>query len=212
MQEDPAHRWKRRPEERPSQILDAAIEVFESRGLAGARLEEIAEAAGISKGTIYLYFESKEALFRAVVERTILEAAREFPKRERTGTPTERLHQVAAELWELFRSRAFQTVYRLMIGELHRFPDLAKSFSEQVPTGGSDALAQTIEDGTASGEFGPVAPLTGARMVLALLLTHAAWCKGRVLFPGVARRTDQEVFAEVMDFCLDALRPRGTNR
>ena len=95
MDEESTGRWKRRPEERPSQILDAALEVFESRGLAGARREEIAEAAGISKGTIYLYFESKEALFRGVVERTIIGAAKEFAERERTGTAVERLHELA---------------------------------------------------------------------------------------------------------------------
>jgi AcrR family transcriptional regulator len=206
-------RWKRRPEERPSQILDAALDVFESRGLSGARLEEIAEEAGISKGTIYLYFENKEALFRAVVERTIVEAAEEFAERERTGTATERLHHLAAEFWGHFRTQAFQTVYRLVLGELHKFPELAQSYLDQVPTGASGTLASLIEDGMATGEFGSVAPLPTARMILGLLLTHAAWCERRTLFPQLAQRTDDEVFAEVMEFCQRSLSNRpGPNR
>jgi len=206
MDGNPAQRWKRCPEERPAQILDAALEIFESRGLSGARLEEIAEAAGISKGTIYLYFESKEALFRALVERTIIEAAKEFAERERTGSAAERLRQLATELWGHFRSRAFQTVYRLVLGELHKFPELARAYLDQMPSGASDTLARTIEEGTSAGEFGPVAPVPSARMVLALLLTHAAWCERRTLFPRLAQRTDDEVFAEVMEFCQRALR------
>src|SRR6478609_4648585 len=65
-------RWRRLPEERPKQILDAALEVFSERGLAAARLEDIAKRAGLSKGTIYLYFPNKEELFREVIRHTII--------------------------------------------------------------------------------------------------------------------------------------------
>jgi AcrR family transcriptional regulator len=205
MNNQPVSRWQRRPEERPGQILDAALEVFESQGLSGARLEEIAEQAGISKGTIYLYFENKESLFRAVVQRTIVAATAEFAERARTGTPSERLHQMAAELWGHFRTPAFQTVYRLVLGELHKYPELAQAYLDQVPSGGMDMLAHVIEEGTANGEFGVVDSLPTARMILALLLTHAAWCERRPLFPRLAQRTDDEVFAEVMTFCRGAL-------
>jgi AcrR family transcriptional regulator len=205
MDAHPTPRWKRRPEERPSQILDAALEVFESRGLAGARLEEIAEEAGISKGTIYLYFESKEALFRALVERTIVAATVESVERERAGTARTRLREFTSERWGHYRSREFQTIYRLVLGELHKFPELAKSYLDQVPRGAADYLARLIAEGTAGGEFAPVAPLPSARMILALLLTHAVWCERRTLFPMLAQRTDPEVFAEIMEFCEGAL-------
>ena len=65
-------RWRRLPEERPKQILEAALAVFAERGLAAARLEDIAKRAGVSKGTIYLYFENKEELFRGVVRDTVI--------------------------------------------------------------------------------------------------------------------------------------------
>ncbi|MBK7351149.1 MAG: helix-turn-helix transcriptional regulator [Gemmatimonadetes bacterium] len=63
-------RWRRRPEDRPEEILRAALRVFAERGFAQARLEEVARKAGVSKGTLYLYFDSKDALFRAVVRAT----------------------------------------------------------------------------------------------------------------------------------------------
>src|SRR6478752_3886523 len=65
-------RWRRLPEDRPRQILTAALEVFGERGLAAARLEDIAKRAGLSKGTIYLYFPNKEELFREVIRHTII--------------------------------------------------------------------------------------------------------------------------------------------
>src|ERR1700712_5869603 len=65
-------RWRRLPEERPQQILKAALAIFAERGLAQARLEDIAKRAGLSKGTIYLYFPNKEELFREVVRSTVI--------------------------------------------------------------------------------------------------------------------------------------------
>ena len=65
-------RWRRLPEERPRQILEAALTVFAERGLAAARLEDIARHAGLSKGTIYLYFPNKEELFREVIRHSVV--------------------------------------------------------------------------------------------------------------------------------------------
>src|SRR5437870_5806627 len=86
-------RWRRLPEERPSQIVDAALDVFAERGLAAARIDDIAKRAGLSKGTIYLYFPNKEALFREVIRRTVVSqierGERDFE--HATTTATERL-------------------------------------------------------------------------------------------------------------------------
>src|SRR2546425_13067240 len=65
-------RWQRRKAARPAEIVTAALEVFVQRGFAAARLEEVARRAGVTKGTLYLYFKSKEALFKAVVRETIV--------------------------------------------------------------------------------------------------------------------------------------------
>src|ERR1700761_1208757 len=74
MEPNPAtaeHRWTRRKQARPAEILDAALTVFAAKGFAAARMDDIAKAAGVTKGTIYLYFADKEALFKALVRDAI---------------------------------------------------------------------------------------------------------------------------------------------
>jgi AcrR family transcriptional regulator len=120
-----APRWRRLPEERPRQILDAALEVFGERGLAAARLEDIARSAGVSKGTIYLYFPNKEALFTEMI--------REIPSRYISSVEAsiseevsarEQLRQYLRNSWDYVRTPSFEILYRLVLRELHHFPDL----------------------------------------------------------------------------------------
>ena len=63
-------RWERRKEARPAELLAAALELFVEKGYAGTRLDDVAQRAGVSKGTLYLYFENKEDLFKAVVRES----------------------------------------------------------------------------------------------------------------------------------------------
>src|SRR5260370_40637529 len=65
-------RWRRRKNARPEEITSAALEVFADRGFAATKLEDVARRAGVTKGTIYLYFENKEALFKALIRQTIV--------------------------------------------------------------------------------------------------------------------------------------------
>ena len=67
----PEQRWTRRKQARPAEILDAALKVFAEKGYAGARMDDIARRAGVTKGTIYLYFENKEAVFKSLVRESI---------------------------------------------------------------------------------------------------------------------------------------------
>src|SRR5881394_2807946 len=69
---EPKPRWRRRKDPRPEEIISAALDVFTDRGFAATKLEDIARRAGVTKGTIYLYFDSKEALFKALVRQTIV--------------------------------------------------------------------------------------------------------------------------------------------
>src|ERR1700712_4957234 len=119
-------RWRRLPEERPRQILDAAFAVFAERGLAQARLEDIAKRAGLSKGTIYLYFPNKEELFREVVRSTVIafiergEAALESQRE-----PRKALAAWMEGYWEYLRSPTWPAMHRMVMSELRSFPDLA---------------------------------------------------------------------------------------
>src|SRR5919201_6323793 len=114
----PAPRWRRLPEERLRQIIEAALEVFGERGLAGARLEEIAKRAGVSKGTIYLYFPNKEALFCEMIRQMVGQTIEQTEARivSSHGTATEQLGEYMRSLWEYMRSRVFEILYRLTMG------------------------------------------------------------------------------------------------
>src|SRR3981081_4801174 len=84
-------KWRRRPEHRPQQIIEAALEVFGECGLANARLQDIANRAGVSKGTIYLYFPNKEELFREMIRQTAVAAIEWGEKTAGNAPPHEQL-------------------------------------------------------------------------------------------------------------------------
>ena len=202
-------RWRRQPEERPQQIVDAALDIFGERGLAGARLEDIARHAGISKGTIYLYFPNKEALFREVVQRTLvarLEEAEAFVA-QTGGTALARLEIFMREWWRVIRTPAYTTVYRLVIAELHNFPDLARFYSEEVVVRAHRLVGGIIRQGVERGELRTVDPVVVTRMLNGLLVSHALWCGNRDSFPILAPRADAQVIGDLLDFVFHALRP-----
>src|SRR6476619_4730415 len=114
-----APKWRRCPEDRPEQIIKAALEVFGECGLANARLQDIAERAGVSKGTIYLYFPNKEELFREMIRQTAVAKIEWAEKAETTGSATRQLVASMRAYWVFVRSPVFMTIYRLVLGELH---------------------------------------------------------------------------------------------
>lgn len=205
-------RWRRLPEERPKQILDAALEEFAERGLAHARLEDIGKRAGVSKGTIYLYFPNKEALFREVVRSTIVtrleSAEREIASS--TQTAAELLRQVMRKRFEFLRSPTFVAVYRLVNAELHQFPDLAKFYADEVVLRSQRILTGVIRRGIDAGEFRPMDAAVVARMLTSMFLMHGLWCSNRQWLPQMAERSDEQVLEELMAFALSAINaPRG---
>jgi AcrR family transcriptional regulator len=201
-------RWRRRPEERPRQIVEAALDVFGERGLANARLEDIAARAGVSKGTIYLYFTSKEELFREVIRSTMIANIERGEAVQSTGSATARLDLVLTGWWQLARTSAFERIFRLVMGELHDFPDLAEFYSTEVITRGLRLFTGIIEQGVATGEFSrEIAPRVAARMLISTVISHAVWCSKPDLFTHVAGHTDDEVLEQIRSFILFALRP-----
>jgi TetR/AcrR family transcriptional regulator len=199
-------RWRRLPEERPQQILRASLEVFGEHGLAGARLEDIAKRAGVSKGTIYLYFPNKEALFREMVRSTIVEAIVAGEGIPNTGSAREQLLTFMQQYWGFVRTPAFSVIYRVVVSELHHFPDLVEFYSAEVIMRGQRLIAGIITRGTESGEFRAVDPIVAGRMLISLFSTSAMWCCKRKFFPHLRDRTDEQIYMELVDFYLSALR------
>lgn len=205
-------RRRRDPEARPQQILEAAFVEFGQSGLAGARLDDIARRAGVAKGTIYLYFPNKEALFREMVQAATiaaLEAAEERLAASERETATAQLRFVAAGWWSFLRTERFQVVQRLVMAELPQFPDLMRFYADEVVARGRRLVATIISRGVELGEFRAIDPEVGARMLSALAMTHSLWCGRRQFFPALLRRTDDQVLDELIDFFLHALRPEA---
>lgn len=202
-------RWRRLPEERPLQIIDAALSIFGERGLSCARLEDIAKRAGLSKGTIYLYFPNKEELFREVVRHTIVaqieRAERELGAASKRSA-TESLGQFVRGYWGFVRSPKFAALFRLVHAELSNFPDLAQFYAREVVERTLRLVTGILEWGMETGEFRGMDPVVAARMLGPLLLMHALWCNHRDLFRSIAGRTDDEVVDELLAFYLQAIR------
>jgi AcrR family transcriptional regulator len=204
-------RWRRLPEERPRQILDAALEVFSERGVADARLDDIARRAGVSKGTIYLYFAGKEELFREVVRKTIvarIEIA-ELASHSESGSAVDALSAVMRSWFEFLRTPTYASVHRLVNAELYKFPDLAAFYADNVVMRGQRLIAGIIARGIESGEFAPVDPVISARILTGIFLVHGLWCNQRQFSPHLAGRTDDQVRDELMTFAFNALRARA---
>src|SRR6267143_7230775 len=202
-----APKWRRCPADRPEQIIKAALEVFGECGLANARLQDIAERAGVSKGTIYLYFTDKEELFREMVRQTAVAAIERAEQVVSLGTPTEQLVTFMRGYWAFVRSPVFSTIYRLVLGELHQFPDLAKCYAHEVVARGLKLLSGIIRKGVETGDFREIDPMIAARMLVALTIMNAIWRDEHTGVPLLCHKKDEEVFQELAQFYLHSIAP-----
>jgi AcrR family transcriptional regulator len=200
-------RWRRLPEERPQQILDAALSVFAEHGIDAAKLEEIAARAGVSKGTIYLYFPSKEELFREVVRQRVGPAIANADQASAAeGSAEDQLRSYLAHQWECLGAADSEGWIRLVVFELHKYPDLAAFHWAEVVTRSNRILGDIIRRGVASGEFRPSDTQTTVQMIKALILMHVLWTGPRAPAPVEHRPALGNVLANVTDFVLHALR------
>ena len=148
---------QRRKEARPAELAAAALALFVEKGFAATRLDNVAARAGVSKGTLYLYFDSKEALFRAVIEESVLPLieASEARVEAQLGDPARLLRELLVEWWECFGATPLGGTCKLMVAEAGNFPDVAAYFNEAVIGRWSALLRQVIEAGIARGVFRP---------------------------------------------------------
>src|SRR5205809_4591718 len=167
-------RWQRRKAARPAEIVTAALEVFVERGFAAARLEEVARRAGVTKGTVYLYFKNKEALFKAVVRETIVPviAKGEAMAQAFTGSARELVERLVREYWRLVGETAVAGIPKLMMAEAATFPELTRFYYEEVVTRGHRLMASVVERGIKNGEFRPVNVMVAAKLAMSPLM-HA---------------------------------------
>ena len=170
-------RWQRRAEDRPREICTAALDVFAEKGFAAARLEEIARQAGVSKGTLYLYFKDKEDLFRAVVRDTVAPNI-EVIRASLAGT-----EKTFAEVVRLFLPRFAEitgrvpvgAVAKMVIGESRNFPELAKVWHDHVASRAIDMIAELIAQAQVKGEVRPGDPRLHAFTLMGPMLMGLLW-------------------------------------
>lgn len=170
-------RWRRRKDARPQEILEAALWVFAEKGFAAARMEDIALRAQVSKGTIYLYFESKEAVFRALVREMLVPRLTEaaLVAREHQGPVAPLLAHVLKTIGHFVSTSDRVVLPKMVIAEAGNFPDLARIYREELVERGIALFGSIIEAGIERGEFRPMAIEHAVRLCVAPLLLIIVW-------------------------------------
>ncbi len=188
-------KWRRRSDARPGEIVQAALEVFAEKGFAAARLDEIAKRAGISKGALYLYFETKEDIFRAVVREAVVpnidvvegmlaHATLPFP---------DLLRLAVGRIVAMAGSSRIGAVAKLVIGESRNFPELARVWHDEVISRALGALTGVLERAQARGEIRPGDARLQAFSIIGPLLMGVLWQE--TFAPVGASAVDLEVLA-----------------
>jgi AcrR family transcriptional regulator len=170
-------RWQRRADERPREICAAALEVFAEKGFAAAKLDEIARKAGVSKGTLYLYFKDKEELFRAVVRSAIA------PNIEAVASAVSLLDAPASDVVRMFLSGFAEreaklpvgAVAKIVVGESRNFPELARVWHDEVASKAIGALAGFVEQAQRRGEIRAGDPRLYAFSLIGPMVLGALW-------------------------------------
>jgi AcrR family transcriptional regulator len=170
-------RWRRRKQARPQEILEAALAVFAEKGFAAARMDDIASRAGVSKGTIYLYFKSKEAVFKALLRETVGARIGEITSIVHSHEgPASKLLAMALRNFGNFVSTSDRVVLpKIVIAEAGNFPDLARFYREEVIERGLKLLGGIVARGVERGEFRPIPVEHAVRLIIAPLLVIMFW-------------------------------------
>lgn len=148
-------KFQRRKEDRPQEITEAAFDAFAEKGYAATRVDDVAKRAGVSKGLLYLYFKTKEELFKAVVRSVVvprLDALIAAVERS-DSTSEEFLRGPFLEFAKTVPGSPVAIVIRLLIAEGRKHPDLLAFYRDNVISRGHDAIAAFLERGVKSGEF-----------------------------------------------------------
>ena len=170
-------KWTRRKDERPAEIIAAALTVFAEKGFAAARTEELAKRAGISKGALYLYFATKEDLFRAVVREAVVPdidalQARIAGMEQSFGTL---LRSLLPQFAEIAVRSQFGAVVKMVVGESGNFPELARIWHENVISRAIGWLTELIRHAQDRGECRAGDPRAHAFSIMGPMLMGVLW-------------------------------------
>ena len=202
-------KWARRADARPEEILDAALAEFTERGFDAARIEDVARRAGISKGGIYLYFESKQALLKALIEAKVAPIAQQAEALARAGEgdPLNAMRLLGRMAAARIAEPKILAVPRLVIGLSGRFPEIAEFYRTQVVEKARAALERLIEAAMARGQLRRTEPRAVARAFIGPLFFEAMWT--HVLGGESALAAPEKLIESHFDILLNGLEPRA---
>lgn len=168
----------------PEKILAAALEAFGEKGFSGTRMEDVAAKAGITKGAIYLYFPSKQALLEALARRDIAPFLTNLAAqvRQYEGPVEPMLRQIAAAALAFMDQGALPTYARVIVSEARNFPDIARFHLEEIVSVVLGALSDLFRRAMARGEIREMEPEIAARLFMAPLIKTLFW---RITFSAV---------------------------
>ncbi len=170
-------RWTRRKEERPAELMAAALDLFVERGYAATRLDDVAALAGVSKGTLYLYFSSKEELFKAVIRSGIVPLIEQGERlhEEHQGSAGELLRKIVFAWWQSVGSSKLGGIPKLMISECRNFPEIGQFYFEEVISRSYRLIESVMEAGMNGGEFRRMDANYATRLVVAPIVLLLLW-------------------------------------
>ena len=164
-------------EARPREIVESALAIFARDGFAGTRLEDVADRAGISKGTIYLYFENKEELFKACVRETLGSHVKETMEMAATfdGPTPDLLREIVRRVSGRLTKSAYRTILLLLISEGQRFPELVSFYHSEIIGPGIEGLGAVIQRGVDRGEFRETGLAKFPMMLMSPVIASVIW-------------------------------------
>lgn len=151
----PKPRFRRRKEDRPEEITAAALQAFAEKGYAATRVDDVAKKAGVSKGLLYLYFKTKEDLFKAVIRSFVvprIDALRSIIDSADMSSEAF-LRGPFLDFAKTLPGSPISILVRLMISEGPKHPDLLQFYWDNVISRGLAAINELLERGVESGEF-----------------------------------------------------------
>ena len=199
----------RRPENRAPEIARAALELFVTKGFAATKLDDVARAAGVSKGLPYLYFKNKEELFKAVIVEAIGEPlVRADELVDAFEGSTEELLRALTAKFRQFAESPLGGVIKLILAEAGNFPDVARFYCSNFDLRGRQLFEKVLRRGVARGEFRPVDDLEMTAVLLAQpLAMHSVWLRSIAPYDESQPIDSDRFYAAYLEFVLKALRP-----
>jgi AcrR family transcriptional regulator len=200
-------RWERRPDDRTQELLEAALQVFARNGYRNTRLDDVAEAAGVTKGTIYHYFDTKEALLLRVIEHyeTLAFGRADDAVRDERLPASTRIRLLARKVFAP-REHSRDLIALLIRGIAHEVPHVHERWLQSGPVRLWTLLGRLVAEGKARGEFRPDADAeAGARLLVSGLILQLMWQQHGDAVPALDIDTDRLIDSAV-DIFLAALR------